>query len=387
MSESLIFIDRSKLSPRYIPEELPHREVQVGQITHVFSEATRDPEKFPPAILQVIGPAGFGKTSTVIRASKIIEEQFAKNRLTLNVAYVNLKLQGGNKYAIYRFLLERIAPELPAQGLSAEEMLRYMLKYLRDSKQYALIIMDEIDYLIKTSKDTTIVYDLCRLNEFEPEKPCNVKGVVFIARSNEFYSRLDPAELSSLGRMPLDYPAYTVQQVSDILESRCAQAFMQKAMGSDVIDDVASITTSEQVGGDVRYALDLLLYAGNLAESQGTGRITLDHIRKVHGQIHPSITSEDIEQLSQSHLLSLIALVRALRAKKRPYVELRDVRLHATELANQFGARKLEVEDYLDDLKARKLVDIKSLREIGLHSTSLAELEPALMDKVRAEKQ
>ncbi|MGI0036570.1 MAG: hypothetical protein ACRD98_11950, partial [Nitrososphaera sp.] len=71
MSESLIFIDRSKLSPRYIPEELPHREVQVGQITHVFSEATRDPEKFPPAILQVIGPAGFGKTSTVIRASKI----------------------------------------------------------------------------------------------------------------------------------------------------------------------------------------------------------------------------------------------------------------------------------------------------------------------------
>jgi len=387
MSESLIFVDRSKLSPRYVPEELPHREMQAGQITHAFSDATSDPEKFPLAILQVIGPAGFGKTSTVIRASRIIEEQFAKNRLTLKVAYVNLKLQGGNKFAIYRFLLERLAPELPAQGLSAEEMLRYLLKYLRDGKQYALIIMDEIDYLINTSKDTSMVYDLCRLNEFEPEKACNVKGVVFIARSSDFRGRLDPAELSSLGRMSLDFPAYTVQQASDILECRCREAFMKNAIGSDVIDDVASITTSEQVGGDVRYALDLLLYAGNLAESQGTGRITLDHIRKVHGQIHPSITSEDIEQLSRSHLLSLIALVRALRAKKKPYVELRDVRLHAAELANQFGARRFEVEEYLDDLKARKLVDIKSLGEIGLHATSLVELEPALMDRVRAEKQ
>ncbi len=386
MSESLIFVDRSKLSPRYVPEELPHRETQVGRITHAFSDATKDPEKFPLATLQVIGPAGFGKTSTVIRASRIIEEQFAKNRLTLKVAYVNLKLQGGNKFAVYRFLLERLAPELPAQGLSAEEMLRYLLRYLRDGKQYAFIIMDEIDYLIKTSKDTSIVYDLCRLNEFEPEKACNVKGVVFIARSNDFYSRLDPAELSSLGRMSLDFPAYTMQQVSDILESRCRDAFVRNAIGSDVIDDVASITTSEQVGGDVRYALDLLLYAGNLAESQGTARITLDHIRKVHGQIHPSITSEDIEQLSRSHLLSLIALVRALRAKKKPYVELKDVRLHAAELANQFGASRFEVEEYLDDLKARKLVDIKSLGEIGLHTTSLVELEPALMDRIREKK-
>jgi Cdc6-like AAA superfamily ATPase len=109
----------------------------------------------------------------------------------LKTAYINLKLQGGNKFAIYRFLLERIAPELPAQGLSAEEMLRYLLRYLRENKQYALIIMDEIDYLIKTSKDTGIIYDLTRLNEFEPDKPCNVKGVVFIARSTEFYNKLD----------------------------------------------------------------------------------------------------------------------------------------------------------------------------------------------------
>ena len=39
--------------------------------------------------------------------------------------------------------------------------------------------------------------------------------------------------------------------------------------------------TSPQINGDVRYALDILLYVGNLAESSGTGRVILDHVRKV----------------------------------------------------------------------------------------------------------
>jgi archaeal cell division control protein 6 len=139
MSESAIFKNKSKLSPRYLPEELPHRQAQIQQIVHVFYEAPKDPDKFPLTVLQVIGAAGIGKTSTVLRSSKIVEELFAKSRLTLKTVYINMKLQGGNKFAIYRLLLERIAPELPAQGLSAEEMLRYLLQYLRQNSQYALL--------------------------------------------------------------------------------------------------------------------------------------------------------------------------------------------------------------------------------------------------------
>lgn len=383
MSEGGIFKNKSKLSPRYLPDELPHREGEIQQIVRVFSELLKDPDRFPLTILQVIGAAGIGKTSTVLRSSKILEELFAKNRLKLKNVYINMKLQGGNKFAIYRFLLERIAPELPAQGLSAEEMMRYLLQYLRQNNQYALIVIDEIDYLVKSSKDIGIIYDLTRLNEYEMDKPCNVKGVVFIARSMEFYAKLDAAELSTLGRVPMEFHPYTMHQVSDILESRVAEAFNPKALGSDVIDKVASITTSAEVNGDVRYALDLLLYAGNLAESSGSGRVTLDHLRKVHGQIHPSITTEEIDQLSKNHVLSLMALVRALRSKKKPYVGLKDVRLYASELADQLGMKKIDIEDYLDDLNARKLVDIKSLKAIGLHGASLAELEPVLMRKVK----
>src|SRR5918911_3927600 len=110
MSENAIFKNKSKLSPRYVPEELPHRQAQTEQIVHAFSDAPKDPDKFPLTVLQVIGAAGIGKTSTVVRSSRIVEELFAKSRLGLTTAYINLKLQGGNKFAIYRFLLEHIAP-------------------------------------------------------------------------------------------------------------------------------------------------------------------------------------------------------------------------------------------------------------------------------------
>ena len=383
MSESTIFRDKSKLSPRYVPSELPHREKQIEQIDHIFRSSYSSPSKFPLAVLQIVGPAGIGKTSTVLKFSKLLADKFLHNRLTLKIAYVNLKLQGGNKYAIYRFVLERVAPELPSQGLSAEEMLRYMLRYLYENNIYLLIILDEIDYLIKISKDTGIIYDLTRLNEFDPDAPCNVKGVIFIARSTDFYHKLDQAELSTLGRVPMEFPIYSIKEVSDILVNRCSEAFIANAIGSNVIDEVAKFTVSPANNSDIRYALDLLLYAGNLAEVQGTGRVTLDHIRKVHGQIHSSINTAEIEELSKSQIFTLMAVVRALRTKKKQYVELKEIRIRAQELSEEFKLKKLDVEDYLNDLETRKIIEIRSLKEIGMHITSLHELEPILQKRIK----
>jgi archaeal cell division control protein 6 len=383
MPESAIFLDRSKLSPRYIPKELPHREKEIEKIYHTFRDSFSSPESFPLTIMQIVGPAGIGKTSTVLSTMKILDDQFAKNRLKMKTAYINLKLQGGNKYAIYRFILEKVAPELPAQGLSAEEMLRYLLRYLVENKTFAFIVLDEIDYLIKITKDSGIVYDLTRLNEFDPENPCYIKGVIFIARSTEFYSKLDQAELSSLGRVPIKFPMYTLKQVSDILSKRCSEAFRPRVVGSDLIDKISEITISPVVKGDIRYSLELLLYAGNLAESEGKAIVSLDHILKVHSQIHPSLTLEQIRELSKNQLITLLAIAIAMRIRDRNYVDIREIRSHAFAICEDLKIRKIEVEDYLDDLKVKSIIEIKSLKEIGIHSISLDELQAVLRKQIK----
>jgi cell division control protein 6 len=383
MPESAIFLDRSKLSPRYIPKELPHREKEIEKIYHTFRDSFSSPESFPLTIMQIVGPAGIGKTSTVLSTMKILDDQFAKNRLKMKTAYINLKLQGGNKYAIYRFILEKVAPELPAQGLSAEEMLRYLLRYLVENRTFAFIVLDEIDYLIKITKDSGIVYDLTRLNEFDPENPCYVKGVIFIARSTEFYSKLDQAELSSLGRVPIKFPMYTLKQVSDILSKRCSEAFRPRVVGSDLIDKISEITISPVVKGDIRYSLELLLYAGNLAESEGKAVVSLDHILKVHSQIHPSLTLEQIRELSKNQLITLLAIAIAMRIRDRNYVDIREIRSHAFAICEDLKIRKIEVEDYLDDLKVKSIIEIKSLKEIGIHSISPDELQTVLRKQIK----
>ena len=383
MPESTIFLDRSKLSPRYVPTELPHREKEIERIYHTFRDSFNSPERFPLTIMQIVGPAGIGKTSTVLATMRLLDDQFEKNRLKMKVAYVNLKLQGGNKYAIYRFILEKIAPELPAQGLSAEEMLRFLLRYLIENKIFAFIVLDEIDYLIKITKDSGIIYDLTRLNEFDPESPCHVKGVIFVARSTEFYSKLDQAELSSLGRVPIRFPMYSLKQVGDILSKRCSEAFRPRIVGSDLIDKVSEITVSSDVKGDIRYSLELLLYAGNLAETNNAGAVSLEHILKVHSQIHPSLTLDQIREMSKNQLVTLLAVTIAMRVRDKNYVDIREIRSHAIAICEDLKIRKLEVEDYLDDLRTKNIIEIRSLKEIGIHSVSVDELQAVLRRQIK----
>jgi cell division control protein 6 len=382
MYESNIFKDRKKLSPRYLPKEISHREKQIDLLVRTFLDIKDDPDKFPLTVIQIIGPAGIGKTSTVIKFSDILENELGKSKINIKIVYINLKLQGGNKYAIYKYLLSCIAPELPAQGLSAEEMLRQMLDYLILNNVYSIIILDEIDYLIKISKEIGIIYDLTRLNEFDPSKKCNVKGVIFIARSTEFYEKLDEAELSSMGRAYIEFPNYTIGQVSDIIIRRSKDAFQDNVIGTDIIDWIAKIVVSPIVNGDIRYALDLLSYAGNLAESEGTEKVLLDHVKIINKQIYNGITDDDIKELSKLQIIILLGIIKGLKIKNRDYVDLKEVRMQSLEIAEKYKLRKLDVEDILDDLATRKIIKIISLKKISLISSSIENLEKSLMSKI-----
>jgi cell division control protein 6 len=305
---------------------------------------------------------------------------------SLKIAYINLKLQGDNKYTIYKLILEKIAPELPSQGLSAEEMLRYSLSYLAENKIYALIVLDEIDYLVRSSKDSSIIYDFTRLNEYDLTKHCNVLGVIFIARSTEFYNKIDKAELSTLGRLPINFESYSIDQISDILVKRCSEAFNPNVVGSDIIDEISTITASPQINGDIRYALDILLYVGNLAESNGTGRVMLDHVRKAHSDRFPSVTNQEILELPNNQLLTIMAIVKTLNLRKKQFVELKDIRANAAGLAEEYKIKKFEIEDYLHDLLTLKIIEMKSLKEIGISNIALKDIEPLLAQKIGKKK-
>ena len=51
-------------------------------------------------------------------------------------------------------------------------------------------------------------------------------------------------------------------------------------------------------------------------------------------------------------------------------------------LTEEFKLKKLDVEDHLDDLHAKNIIEIKSLKEIGMHVKSLTEFEPMLQRQI-----
>src|SRR4029079_6438917 len=86
----------------------------------------------------------------------------------------------------------------------------------------------------KKKKNSEIIYVFTRLNEFDLSKHCNVIGVVFIARSTDFPDKIDSSELSALGRLPIEFKPYSIDEISDILLTRTTESFNPNAVGTDI---------------------------------------------------------------------------------------------------------------------------------------------------------
>ncbi len=375
-----VFSNRECLSPNYPIERywknIPHRNTQIKNLWDFYGDILDKKGDSFLRRLQIIGPAGSGKTCTLKYFGKKFEEEAHKNDINIDHIYMNLKFEGGRRIVFYRNLLSKVEPGLFSMNLSVEEMLRNLFDYLERKGRSLLLTIDELDYYVKHFKDEQIVYDLTRLNEFIPDRPCGIVGVTFLARDDAFHKLLDLAELSSLGRLYIEFKPYTPIQLENILTLRARDALHFGTYSDEVIELIADITSQPPINGDLRYALDLLLYSANLADNQGIEQITPEHVRKVHGVIYPELTTEEILSLPDEEKLVLIGIVRTLQLKRRAYATLKDIKLNVGVVTEEFGIRRLKggIDEYVQDLSDRGIIDLKSLLEIGISGVALEDL-------------
>ena len=95
MSKSFIFKDVDKLSPRYVPKVLQHREDQMRFLSSLYETALENIQEKYLQPSQLVGPVGTGKTSTAIRFWEMLEEKASKRRIKLKHVYLNGKMEGG----------------------------------------------------------------------------------------------------------------------------------------------------------------------------------------------------------------------------------------------------------------------------------------------------
>lgn len=382
---SKIFMDKDKLSSSYIPDKLPHREAQLKTLLDLFDLGSVREIVYPKCV-QVIGPTGSGKTSSCIKLGKLLEQRALSRGLNFKSIYVNLRLEGSSRFMAFKSMVEKVAFEAVSRSLSPDEVLKQFVETLKARKLIALIIMDEVDFHVRRSKET-VIYDLTRLHELTFSESTNVLGVIFIARDLDWVKLLDPAERSTLGNIRILFPPYSKNQVLDILEYRASEALVQGAVSREVLDFISNIAVQPPRNGDVRFALDLLFYSGVLAEEQGYNCITVDHVRSVYGRTVESISLSDFEELSLEEKLVLSSAARALSATAAPYVDLSDVENQMAAMVGELKVKiDLQVERTIKKLHDKGFLELSGKRVgilIGPLSKLIAIMEDLILREVR----
>jgi cell division control protein 6 len=302
--EVSLFKDERFLYPDFVPERLPFRDKEIGELVFCLKPASCGKK---PTNVFVFGKPGTGKTVTLKFVLNELEE-FSDRTKCL---YINC-FELGSKQAILSKATNFLGYAVPARGISYEELFSKFVAVLRAKKFIPILVFDEAEQLLKNDEIKSVLYDLSRL----PEQQKLTIGLVFISNDNFFLSHLDDRVRSSLQCSSIPFEQYSSPELKEILRERAKYAFCEFALDDEVIPLCAA--HASKLGGDARVAVDVLLKAGRLAEKENSKKVLVKHVRASFMQEKPvklEVTSNLSEQ--ESAVLDFLEKNRAKEVDSR----------------------------------------------------------------------
>ena len=298
ISSSKIFKNRDVLRHTYTPDELPHRDEQINALATILAPALKYET---PSNVLIYGKTGTGKTATVKFVARQLEEMSSKLGVRCLVHYMNCELID-TQYRVFASIANALGRSIPMTGLPTDYVYEEMKKALDSKKQVVIIVLDEIDKLVK--KGDEALYNLTRINS----ELVNAKvSIIGISNDLKFKSFLDPRVLSSLSEEEIVFPPYNAEQLKDILEQRARLAFHEGVLDEDVIPYCSALAAQEH--GDARKALDLLRTSGEIAEREGSDRVTKEHVKKAVKKIESDQIAETVRTLPTHSKVLLFGMI------------------------------------------------------------------------------
>jgi len=305
-----LFKNKAALQSSYNPNEILHRDEQVAYIAKVLAPALRMER---PSNLFIYGKTGTGKTLTVQTTVKQIQAIAARELIPIKFVYVNCKLKkvADTEYRLIAEITRFFGRTIPPTGLPTDEVYNIFYKTLEQEKQVVVLILDEIDQLIKKIGDE-VIYNLTRINTELKNAQMSILGI-----SNDimFADNLDPRVKSSLSEEELVFPSYNALQIQDILKKRSTEAIKENILEEGVIAKCAAYAAREH--GDARRALELLRVAVELAERKGILKITIKELDEAEEKIEKDRVIDIITTQPKQFQLVLYAILLIYDQRKQ----------------------------------------------------------------------
>jgi len=305
-----LFSDRSTLLSSYTPKTLNYRDKEVNKIAGILAPCLKQ-EK--PSNLFVYGNTGTGKTMVVRYVTDKMGEISNQKNIPLKIIYVNCKLKrvADTEYRLIAQLAHFFGKAIPSTGLPTEEVYRIFYESVEKQQGVVLIILDEMDQLIKRTGDG-ILYNLTRINEELKNSKITLLG---ISNNSTFMEDIDVRVKSSLSEEDIFFPPYNALEIQGILKERSETAFKSGVVEPGVIEKCAAYAAREY--GDARKAIELLRVAGEIAERTKRKTISTEHIDEAEEKLERDKVL-DIIKTQPKQFQAVLFSILSLRKSNTP---------------------------------------------------------------------
>jgi len=356
-----IFKNREVLRHSYRPQILPHRKPQIEELASILAPALTNET---PSNILIYGKTGTGKTASVRHVGSELENASMGMGMKCRIVHLNCEVIDTQ----YRVLAQiancledhdshasdSVRTHIPMTGWPTDQVYSELKNQLENSGGVLVIVLDEIDKLVKKSGDDTL-YNLTRINS---DLKFGKVSIIGISNDLRFTDFLDPRVLSSLSEEEIVFPPYNAPQLCDILTQRAEIAFAEGSLSEAVIPLCAALAAQEH--GDARRALDLLRVSGELADRDNAEKVTERHVKMAQEKIETDSMVECVSTLPTQSKAVLYAMLILEQMGKRIFTS-GEVSMVYREIARMLD---------LDVLTHRRITDlISELNMLGVINT------------------
>lgn len=353
-----IFADKELLRVSHLPQgdRIIGRDDELQSLAKAIKDAQRGGT---PNNVLIYGKTGTGKSLCSKYITRDLANTAAENDVKIGIAYVDCFQESTETQTVRTIARslnnsEETDITVPHSGVSTSDYYRRLWDILDARLDVGIIILDEIDKL----EDDNVLMQLSRAAEAGKVSESTL-GIIGISNKIRYKDTLNERVKSSLSERDFVFPPYDASQLRSILRSR-ADAFRDDVLAEDVIPKVAALAAREH--GDARKAIDILRYAGEIADEHGTDTVSVEYVDEAHEREEQARLSELIsKQPTHSRYLMLALALRTQESsEEEPMIPSKQIYSAYQVVCEREGTDPLKmrrVRDLLSELAFLSLIE------------------------------
>jgi len=296
MQKDTVFADRNVLSPHHTPRDLPHREKEIKHLMETLAPALKNKRIHN---IFLYGKTGVGKTASVRHVLERLMDVKEKYKASIDSVYTNCRTVN-SKYQIMLKCAEYCAPDESFIGYPFSHLVEQVMKKVESDSLNMIVVLDELD---KVKDLDDLIYTLTRSND---ELKNGYITVIGITNNLTFKENLDPRSRSTLCEEEMIFTPYNAAQLQEILQKRIEKGYKKNTVDKSSVNLAAALAAQES--GDARYALKLILKAGEIADREETKKITDNYVYRARKGVEEDIIMETINTLPEHQKIVLYSI-------------------------------------------------------------------------------